>query len=216
MPVNQWIRRLLSGTRGRIVADLRRGPATISELSERLELSANAVRSQLAALERDHLITAETAAPSSVGKPPLLYRLTEQVHSLTPKAYDAMLDVVLTAARERVGPQRYGQILRDTAARLAGDKPAEGTFETRLANTRTLLAGLGPTVEVERVGNKLRMLGTDCPLSSVVGTHPELCAVLAEVIGKRLGVAVAHCCDRSSALPRCCFEAVLERTERRA
>jgi len=43
-----------------------------------------------------------------------------------------------------------------------------------------------------------------------------LCAVLAEVIGKRLGVPVAHCCDRSSALPRCCFEAVMERMERRA
>ena len=211
MPINRWISRLLSGSRGRIVADLRRGPATISDLSERLQLSANAVRTQLAALERDRLVVSEAAAPSSVGKPPLRYRLTEDVSVLTPKAYDTLLDVVLTAARERVGPQRYGQILRDTAQRLAGDRPAEGAFEARLASTRKLLASLGAQVEVERAGNKLRMLGTDCPLSSVVGTHPELCAVRAEVIGKRLGVAGAHCCDRSAPLPRCCFEAVLER-----
>lgn len=209
--MNHWFRRLLTGTRGRIIAELRRAPATIGELTELLDLSANAVRSQLVALERDRLVLAEAAPPTSVGKPPLRYRLTEDVRTLTPKAYDAMLDVVLTAARERVGAQRYGQILRDTAKRLAGDEPAQGSFETRLAGTRKLLTQLGAHVDVERSGGKLRLRGTDCPLSSVVGTHPELCAVLAEVIGKRLGVAVAHCCDRSGALPRCCFEATLER-----
>jgi len=211
MAANHWIHRLLAGSRGRVVAELRRGPATINELTERLGLSTNAVRSQLAALERDHLVAAEPMQPSSVGKPPLRYRITEDVASLTPKAYDAMLDIVLTAARERVGPQRYGQILRDAAQRIAGDHAPQGSFEARLADTRKLLASLGANVDVERSGNKLRLLGTDCPLSSVVGTHPELCAVLAQVIGKRLGVAVAHCCDRSSALPRCCFEAALDR-----
>jgi len=211
MAVNEWLRRLLAGSRGRIVAELRRTPATIAELSERLELSANAVRSQLAALERDQLVAAEPVQTATVGKPPLRYHLTDQVGTLTPKAYDAMLDVVLTVARERVGPQRYGQILRDAAERIAGDAPVEGSFDARLADTRKLLAALGAQVDVQRVGGKLRMTGTDCPLSSVVGSHPELCAVLAEVIGKRLGVAVAHCCDRSTPLPRCCFEATLQR-----
>jgi len=211
MAVNHWIRRLLAGSRGRIVGELRRGPATISELASTLALSVNAVRSQLAALERDRLVSTEAAPPSSVGKPPLRYRLTGDVSSLTPKAYDAMLDVLLTVARERIGPQRYGQILRDTAQRIAGDRTPEGSFESRMADTKKLLATLGANVDVQRAGNKVRLLGTDCPLSSVVGTHPELCGVLAEVIGKRLGVPVAHCCDRSAPLPRCCFEATLER-----
>ena len=209
--MNHWFRRLLAGSRGRIVAELRRAPATINELSERLGLSANALRSHLTALERDQLIAAEPVQTAAVGKPPLRYRITGDVSSLTPKAYDAMLDIVLTAARERVGPQRYGQILRDAAQRIAGDRPPQGSFEARLADTRKLLASLGANVEVERAGGKLRLLGTDCPLSSVVGTHPELCAVLAQVIGKRLGITVAHCCDRSSAMPRCCFEASLDR-----
>ena len=208
---NHWFRRLLAGSRGRIVDELRRGPATINELGERLGLSANALRSHLASLERDHLVLAEPVQTATVGKPPLRYRLTEQVGSLTPKAYDAVLDVLLTVARERVGPQRYGQILRDAAQRIAGERQAEGPFDARLADARRLLAALGAHVEVQRIGNKVRLLGTDCPLSSVVGTHPELCAMLADVLGKRLGVAVAHCCDRSSPLPRCCFEAAVDR-----
>jgi predicted ArsR family transcriptional regulator len=211
MAVNNWIRRLLAGSRGRIVAELRRGPATISDLSASLELSPNAVRSQLAALERDHLVAAEPSQSTAVGKPPLHYRLTADIASLTPKAYDTMLDVLLTVARERVGPQRYGQILRDAAQRLAGESTPQGSFESRMAETKKLLASIGANVAVRRVGDKVRLLGTDCPLSSVVGTHPELCSVLAEVIGKRLGVPVAHCCDRSAPLPRCCFEATVDR-----
>jgi len=210
-PVNHWFRRLLAGSRGRIVAELRRAPATINELSERLGLSANALRSHLAGLERDHLVVTEPVPAAGVGKPPLRYRLTEHVSSLTPKAYDAVLDVLLTVARERVGPQRYGQILHDAAQRIAGQQPVNGSFETRLADARKLLGALGAHVDVQRVGNKVRLLGTDCPLSSVVGSHPELCGMLAEVLGQRLGVAVAHCCDRSSPLPRCCFEASIER-----
>ena len=209
--MNHWFRRLLAGSRGRIVAELRRAPATINELSERLGLSANALRSHLAGLERDHLVVTEPVPAAGVGKPPLRYRLTQQVSSLTPKAYDAVLDVLLTVARERVGPQRYGQILHDAAQRIAGERPIEESFDARLADTRKLLAALGADVHVQRTGNRVRLLGTDCPLSSVVGSHPELCALLADVIGKRLGVAVAHCCDRSASLPRCCFEASIER-----
>jgi DeoR family suf operon transcriptional repressor len=209
--VNPWLRRLLAGSRGRIVDELRRGPATINDLTERLDLSPNAVRSHLAALERDALVTVESVLAGTVGKPPQRYRLSAQAGTLTPKAYDAVLSVVLSAARERVGAQRYAQILSDTAARLAGDAPASGSFESRLADTRKLLAALGAAVEIELHGDRLRLTGTDCPLTTVVGSHPELCAVLADVIGKRLGTPVAHCCDRSGALPRCCFEAAVPR-----
>lgn len=209
--MNPWLRRLLAGSRGRIVDELRRGPATINDLTERLDLSPNAVRNHLAALERDALVTVESAAAGAVGKPPQRYRLSAQAGTLTPKAYDALLSVVLTAARERVGAQRYAQILGDAAQRIAGDAPASGSFDARLADARRLLAALGAVVDVELHGDRLRLTGTDCPLTTVVGSHPELCAVLADVIGKRLGAPVAHCCDRSGALPRCCFEAAVPR-----
>lgn len=209
--MNPWLRRLLAGSRGRIVAELRRGPVTINELTERLDLSANAVRSHLAALERDALVTVESMPAGTVGKPPQRYRLSAQAGTLTPKAYDALLGIVLGAARERVGAYVYADILRDTAQRLAGDAPAKGSFDARLADTRRLLAALGAAVEVELHGERLRLTGVDCPLTTVVGSHPELCGVLADVIGRRLGTPVEHCCDRSGALPRCCFEASVPR-----
>ena len=208
---NRWLSRLLAGTRGRILAQLRRAPATVNELTGQLALSANAVRSHLAALERDGLIAVEQVPGHGVGKPAHRYALTTDAAALTPKAYDALLDVVLSAARERGGAQAYSALLKSIAARLAGPEPAaKASFAARLAETRVLLASLGATVDVQRSGRKVRLLGTDCPLSAVVAAHPELCGVLAEVIARRVGVSVSECCDRSAPLPRCCFELLAE------
>jgi len=207
---NRWLSRLLAGSRGRLLARLRRAPATINELGDELALSANAVRSHLAALERDGLVAIEQVPRRGVGKPAHQYRLTAEAAALTPKAYDAVLDVVLAAARDKVGPKAYAQILENVASRLAGDRrPARAGFEARLAETRALLARIGAEVTVERNGSRLRLVGTDCPLSALVAAHPELCGVLAGVVARRLGVSVRECCDRSTTLPRCCFEAIV-------
>lgn len=206
MARNQWLNRLLAGTRGRLLARLRRAPATVIELTNDLTLSANAVRSHLNALERDGLVEMQPLPRKGVGKPAHQFRLTIGAASLTPKGYDTLLDTVLVVARERAGSRGYAQILKAAAAKIAGSAPAKMEFNARLADTQALLATIGADVEVRRRGEKLRLLGTDCPLASIVGTHPELCGVLADVISRRLGIPVKECCDRSASLPRCCFE----------
>lgn len=212
MKNNQWLRRLLAGTRGQVLAELRRGPATINDLVNRLGVSANAVRSHLTALERDGLVTQEQAQPQGVGKPAHIYSLAREASSLSPKAYDLMLDLVLDVAEDRTGSKGYAALLSEVANRLAGDADPKGlSFDKRLDSAKALLASIGAHVEIERIGKKVRMVGTDCPLSSVVAAHPELCGVFADVIARRLGVPVKECCDRSASLPRCCFEAIAGR-----
>lgn len=208
---NPWLSRLLSGTRGRVLARLRQAPATIAELADALDLSANAVRSHLTALERDGLVTIEQRRSAGVGKPAHEYRLTADAGSITPKAYDTLLGLVLDSAQEQGGAKGYAQILRGVVNRLAGsERRSAGGFDARLAETRALLASVGAEVSVERTGKRLRLRGSDCPLAAVVPGHPELCKVLAAVIARRLGVPVSECCDRSVPLPRCCFEATID------
>ena len=212
MKNNAWLRRLLAGTRGRLLAELRQGPATINDLVERLSVSANAVRSHLTALERDGLIVQDYAQRQGVGKPAHIYSLAPEASSLNPKAYDVMLGLVLDTARDRSGAKGYAAILKEIAVRIAGKPDVRGlSFDKRLDNATAMLAGVGAQVHVERTAKKVRLVGTDCPLSSVVGAHPELCGVLADAIARRLGTTVKECCDRSAALPRCCFEAVVGR-----
>lgn len=214
MKNNRWLRRLLAGTRGQIVAELRRAPATINDLIARLGVSANAVRSQLAALERDGLVVQDRVQRQGVGKPAHVYGLAPEASSLSPKSYDLMLNLVLDVAKDRTGSTGYAELLDEVAHRLAGDVDTQtSSFEKRLDETKSLLGNVGANVEIERVGEKVRLVGTDCPLASLVVAHPELCRVFADVIARRLGVAVEECCDRSSSLPRCCFEVIAEQSE---
>ena len=56
MKIPQWNKRFLASTRGRIIALLRPSSRTVNELAEALELTDNAVRAHLTALERDGLV----------------------------------------------------------------------------------------------------------------------------------------------------------------
>ena len=48
--------RFFTSTRGKIITLLRRASRTVDELAQALDLTDNAVRAQLAALERDGLV----------------------------------------------------------------------------------------------------------------------------------------------------------------
>ena len=211
MTTNGWLLRLLKSSRGRIVAELRRGPATINDLVERLELSANAVRSHIAALENDGVIAMDEPVRGGVGKPANVYRLTSNASALTPKANNTKHTTEHDTTHDHVGARGYEAILNDVADKLAGDEPPAGTFDERLRGARKLLAQIGAHVEVQRSGNTVRLRGADCPLASLVSIHPELCGVVANVIARRLGTPVRDCCNRSDELPRCCFETIVDR-----
>ena len=66
-----WWQRMFGGSsRGRVVALLRRGDRTVEELAAALGLTDNAVRAQLALLERENVVRATgVRRDGTVGKP---------------------------------------------------------------------------------------------------------------------------------------------------
>ena len=65
----RWDQRFFASTKGQVAALLSRGVATVEELARELGLTDNAVRSHLAALERDGLV-AQTGVRRGTGNPP--------------------------------------------------------------------------------------------------------------------------------------------------
>src|SRR4051812_9605396 len=98
MDEKRWKQRLLGSTRGRIITLLRRGERTVNELADALGLTDNAVRTHLAALERDGL-AALRGVRRGIGKPAHVYALTPEAESLFPGAYAAVLSTLLDALR---------------------------------------------------------------------------------------------------------------------
>src|SRR5215212_4771854 len=101
MAPTRWDERFLASTRGRVVALLRRGRRTVDELAGDLDLTDNAVRAHLAALERDGLIR-QTGTRRSGGKPAYAYDLTPDAERLFPKAYGPILCGLLDVLVERL------------------------------------------------------------------------------------------------------------------
>jgi predicted ArsR family transcriptional regulator len=209
MSDSRWLDRLLTSTRGRVIALLRRADYTTGELAEQLGLTDNAIRAQLTALERDGLVRTAGQRREGVGKPAFLYELTPAAEKLFPRAYDRVLIELVTALAERVGRAETERILRAAGRRAASGRevPDELSPRGRLDAGLAILGDMGGDGEVVGERGRLQIRGYSCPLAAVVPHHPEACALVEELLTAALGVRVREVCDKGER-PTCGFELV--------
>src|SRR5918999_5543274 len=123
MKATKLDKRFFESTRGRIVALLRGTRKTVNELADDLELTDNAVRAHLLSLERDGLIK-QGGIQRGTRKPHFAYELTEEAEQLFPKAYDALLNQLISVLKGRLTPGALDEVLRDVGRSLAGAQGA--------------------------------------------------------------------------------------------
>ena len=201
--------RFFDSTRGRIVSLLRDGSSTVNELASKLELTDNAVRAHLLSLERDGLIR-QSGVQRGPRKPHFAYELTAEAERLFPKAYDALLNQLITALKGRLPPATLEDILREVgrslAARHSSDKtPAD--LEGKVQNALGVLKAIGGAPSVEREGGRLVIRSGGCPLATAVVEHPEVCELAEALVAEIVGLPVKERCARGES-PKCCFEVV--------
>ena len=206
MPTN-LDKRFFDSSRGRIVTSLRGSAKTVNELAAELELTDNAVRAHLLSLERDGLVR-QRGVQRGTRKPHFTYELTGEAESLFPKAYDALLNQLISALKGRLTPVALEEVLREVGRALAASANSDGKkddLETRIGKALSALEAIGGAAQLEKEGDKLVIRSGSCPLATAVAAHPEVCqlteALLAEIIGR----TVRERCDRNGP-PRCVFE----------
>jgi predicted ArsR family transcriptional regulator len=204
METIRWKDRMLGSTRGRIIALLRRGPRTVNELADELSLTDNAVRTHLAALERDGL-AAFAGVRRGVGKPAHLFALTDEAQALFPRAYGVVLRTVLDVVRRAHPPEQVDALVAEVGRRLAEPfARADGDAARRAEAAVAVLAELGGVAEARVEGSRVRIRGFGCPLREAVDDHPEVCRIAAALLSEVVGYEVTECCDRGEA-PSCRF-----------
>jgi predicted ArsR family transcriptional regulator len=204
MAAQNWQNRILATTRGRVISLLRTGPQTVNELAASLELTDNAVRTHLAALERDGLIE-QAGVRRAIGKPAHVYRLTGEIEALFPKAYSTILSGVLAAIREERGSAGLEEFLRRVGHEAGEQARVEDLdLPERIVVALKVLANLGGLGEIEDREDAFVIRGYSCPMGAIVGRNPEACALAEEIVSGVVGTKVTECCDRSET-PRCMF-----------
>ena len=196
--------RLFASTRGKIVTLLRRASRTVEELAQALDLTENAVRAQLVALERDGLVQ-QSGKRRSNSKPASLYSLTEAAEDLFPKASGPVLCQLLEELNERLTAEDVEEILRATGRRLAAQCPIpQGELQTRVEAAVSVLNALGGHAELERRNGAYMIQGYSCPLAAAVPGHPEVCRLVETLLTSLVDAPVQARCEYGETL-RCHF-----------
>jgi predicted ArsR family transcriptional regulator len=202
--MSTWVEKLTGETRATLLGLLRRSRRTITALADALHLTDNAVRTHIAALERDGIVEQVGTQRDTGGKPARLYDLTGAGEELFPKAYALVLSGLVEEITEREGADQAMALLRAVGRRAAVATSRPGDREGRVVAAATVLRSWGGDVEVQRTDRGFRLQGYGCPLSAVTAAHPQVCALAKALIEEITGEAVVECCDRSDR-PRCAF-----------
>ena len=190
---------------GRIMALLRRGGMTVDELDAALDLSGNAVRPQLAVLERDGFVE-RVGVRRGASKPARVYGLSPEADLLFSHAYIPVLTELLHVLDSRLESREFDALMREVGARLMAGRPRPtGDARQRAEAASELLNSLGGLARVEQQNGTLLIRSDGCPLAAATERHPEACHAMESLLGEFTGLGVTKCCDRDERL-RCCFE----------
>ena len=198
--------RFWASTRGQLLVLMRQGTETVNELAAALELTDNAVRAHLTALERDGLVR-PSGTRRGPRKPTVTYALSPEAEQLFPKEYGTVLRHLLDELKDRLTAKQLDEVARATGHRMA-------------RNFRPLASTVGTEERVERVGAVLRELGgccepvtengtvtlgcTVCPLAVAAEGHPEVCRLVETLLSDVLTIPVRQRCQTNPL--RCRFE----------
>ena len=200
--------RFWASTRGRIVLLLLQpGSRTVNELAEAVELTDNAVRAHLTALERDGLVRQNGTRPGR-RKPNVTYVLTPKAEQLFTKVYGLVLRHLLDVLKESISPKKVDEIVRTVGHRLAPSYrpavPAEQP-QKRVEQAISVLRELGGFCKSEERDGKITLRCFECPLGLVAMGHPEACRLVESLLADVLGLPVLERCQ-TEPTPQCYFE----------
>ncbi|MGI8469192.1 MAG: helix-turn-helix transcriptional regulator [Pyrinomonadaceae bacterium] len=199
--------KFFDSTRGRIVALLRGKTGTVNELAHQLSLTDNAVRAHLLSLERDRLVR-RSGLRRGHRKPHFSYELTEESERLFPKAYDTLLNGLITVLKRKFSRKELKNALRQVGISLAdGEKSArlDENLESRAERALEVLNILGGAAEIAKENDKVIVQSKSCPLAAVVAEHSEACQIAEALVAEITGAKVTEQCEKTP-FPRCRFE----------
>lgn len=181
----------MKSTRERILQTLLSHPqSTISELAETVGINAISVRHHITSLQADNLIEAEEER-HGVGRPRLVYSLTEKGLERFPTRYLRLTNRLLDQMKEAMPPAAINNLFTSMASEIASDYTQQVknmTVEEKLEFIKDLLAQEGFSVEWEHQGKEYLIHEITCPYYHVGQAHPEVCSVDQTLISEVLSI----------------------------
>ena len=183
----------MTKTRDKILEALLRKPrSTINYLAEAVEINPISVRHHLNNLQAGGLIISEEER-HGVGRPRLVYTLTEEGSEKFPTRYLRLTSRLLSQLKETLPNPMVKELFSQVAMNLAEEhegKLENLNVEERLDTIQELLGEEGFTVEWEKLGEQYHIHEVSCPYHKVGQNHPEICSMDQTLISQMLALPV--------------------------
>jgi predicted ArsR family transcriptional regulator len=167
-------------TRQQILDYLReRREASVRDLGDHLGLTATGVRQHVTILERAGLVRSREQR-GRVGRPALLYQLTEAGEAEYPKQYHTLASALLESLSAGADDAELRAVLDEVAARLAAplaSELADAPVEERIEAACRALGAQQVVADWERDGDAFVLREHTCPYPEVAARSPAACAV---------------------------------------
>lgn len=178
-------------TREKILQALLEKPSsTTNELAETVGINPISVRHHLTSLQASGLISAEEER-HGVGRPRLIYSLTEEGSEKFPTRYLRLTTRLLNQLKETLPNPMVKELFSQVAINLAEEyteQLKDLPIEERLELIKELLASEGFTVDWEKKGESYYIHEISCPYHKVGQSHPEICSMDQTLISQMLAV----------------------------
>ncbi len=203
---NGATRKFFETTRGKIIQLLCGSARTVTELAEQLVVSENAVRTHLAALDREGLVCLTGKRPGT-RKPHFSYELTPKAHQLFRKGYEPVLLELLEVLAQKQSSEELSDLVLEVGRRFVRTYLPNLEQQAPAARLKSLInkaSNAGIPLSLARENGDVSLRGCSCPLTSVIERRPELCDVIARLLAEILNQPVSQHCDHGLS-PRCEF-----------
>lgn len=152
---------------------------TVDELSRQLEITRNAVRQHLAALENDGLVNQGTTRPTG-GRPEQLYVLTDAGREFFPRHYSWFAQLMVESIKQQAGAEglreRMGAMGSDVAQQLRQQHAGLEGQQQKVEKLSEVMAQLGyDTKSVSIVDGAPTIEADNCIFHNLAIKHPEIC-----------------------------------------
>ena len=180
---------------------------TIDGLAGKLEVSRNAVRQHLGALENIGWVT-KGDRRSTGGRPEQLYVLTDAGKELFPRQYSWFSELLIDAMREGGDApfeERLSAMGKKVGASIRAQSDAHASVAERVNTVSEMMIELGYDATAQLNGQGAVIEAQNCVFHQLAIKQPEVCRFDIAMMEAGTGMKVEHktCMARGEA--KCCF-----------
>ena len=182
----------MKSTREKVLYTLVTNPrSTIVEIAKSVGINAISVRHHLTSLQADGFVDAEEER-HGVGRPRLVYFLTESGQENFPKRYFRLTNHLLEQMKKTLSDKDFKKIFKNMANDLTKEyepKIAKLDFEGRLDLLKSVMDNEGYDIHWVRSNNEYEIQEVACPFFKIGKDHPEICLFDRTLIANMLSIS---------------------------